>query len=160
MAQVQVALAAVATGDVVDGRLEVGLGLFLLLSLPLGFVHIHEGEAHITLGHEERESTVHTKADGAQVALQQFDGLADVVAGSAKCPTKMTTRVLDVQATDKIPHQHGRAPTMNGEAESYALVFLYAVCTRFVCDGCDVVQGITCGLADLTGCPKGVARTR
>ena len=101
-----------------------------------------------------------TKPRGAQVTLQQVDGLADVVAGRQEDPTERVARADDAQPTDEFPHDDGRTPGMHGEAEPDALAFKYTVFVDTRPDGADVAQCIAGGLGHLAGGPTGVTRAR
>ena len=143
--------------DDVGCELAEAFGSLVLLFLFLGVgVYVHEGQAHIRLWHEEREGCIEANASLTQVFFQYLDGLADVVACRAEgvCIVPLG---LQTKSGDEFSDQHGGTPAMHWKAEtdSFAQGQL----------GCEIACGMVGnedqlfvgGLAELLGCPTGVA---
>ena len=83
VADKDVAYAVASLAYVVDELREFLVGFALLFGFFFGFIHVHEWQSDIRLGHDERYCTVHLDAHFRQVFFQNVDCFAHVVASRA-----------------------------------------------------------------------------
>jgi hypothetical protein len=117
-----------ATFTVPDDGNDVGCLSLGILNLP-GFllwrVCIHKRQADIALRHDDREERLCLKTNGEQFLIENRHAFSHIVATGSQCPTEgVRPNPLKMKSMDEIPDDMWRLPSMRGEAESYALIWL------------------------------------
>ena len=93
-----------------------------------------------------------------EVALEDVDGLADIIACGAQYPTVVGGRQTGESAY-KLPDGDGRTPAVHGETEADGFVFItFPTAVERVGVG-DIEQFLAGRIADLLSCPTSVSRT-
>ena len=143
-------------GNLPGIQLQVFGGLLLLLEFLFLGVYVHERQAHVCLGHEQRVGRVEAQALLCEVGSQYVDGACDRVARGAECKTVVVRGGLDVQFLNEAPHQKGWAPAVNGEHKSQPLPLGKPEGAVAVHDIRYIDQLLACCRGKFRGCPSGV----
>lgn len=145
--------------DVTNVTVQPFFRLSQFSSDDLILVNVHQRQADVGVGHQQREDADSLQMGGTKVALHDVDGLADVVACGTKHPTVMAFGIADPAFPGKLPHRHRWPPGVYWEAKADGLAGLQR--ERLV-DGSltNRNQRLAQGLANPLGSPCRIACTR
>ena len=156
----QAAVARLAVDDNLDEFVKVVPGLLRLLAFALRRVRVHERQADVAFGHDERLAALKADAFEGQFLRQHFHGQSCAVAAGAQRIGIMARCLVDGHPANELADDMGRLPPMYREAEADALLFRKRIFARRIQLVGYGQQPLVRGCCQLFGGPACIACTR
>ena len=121
-------------------------------------VGVHEWQADIRLGHDDREQCLGLQTFVRQVLVENDHRLSHVVATGGQSPAEGGFVDVERGQADEIPYKAGWLPSVGGETEADAFAFGQCEFVTFCLEEVgDIKQLLAQLLCELLGHPSGVA---
>ena len=124
---VEVAHATPAIYNFGDQAIEPGDGSSNLALGAFGCIDLVDEREIVGFGHDDRKHAVEHNSNSLEVIAQIIECQAHIIATGGESIAVLPLITLQIQPSDKVPDNEWRPPTVNGKAESQALIGIKVV---------------------------------